>query len=152
VKELPMKRVLAVVLSGLVMVGCESGCASAGGPRHVAQLSSSGSGAVLDMIQDSELRIVCGRAGAPQPPLCVSDEDGADGTPSLHRQIHAKLAQAYGLHGTMTELIKATPDGVPQPAEILVLVARMSALVNEALALMPDSQQKANVVQQLRVQ
>jgi hypothetical protein len=151
-----VKRLLLVAASCLLLFGCEAGCAlGVGGVRHVATVTSSGSGSALDLIQDTELRIVCGRLNAPAPPLCVSDDPPADGSHSLHFRIHEKLTQAFGLHKQMTDLVTAVPDTSEgqsiQATKVLALVAQISALVNEILGMIPDgSPQKANVVLRLK--
>jgi hypothetical protein len=116
-----------------------TGCASLGGARHVATFTVSTSGTVLDALQDTEMLLVCGRTNAPTAPLCVDA--------NLHKQISGKLAQAYGLHKHLTELVLAVPAGAPQPAEVSELLGRIAAIVNDVLALIPEgSPQKASLV------
>jgi hypothetical protein len=127
--------VAVILVLGLVFTGC----ASLGGARHVATVTVSTSGTVLDALQDTEMLLVCGRTGAPAEPACVPV--------ALHKQISGKIAQAYALHKHMTELVLAVPAGTPQPAEVSELLGKIAALVNDVLALIPDgSPQKASLL------
>lgn len=118
-----------------------SGCASLGGARHVATVGIVSTHSVLSAVQDTEMRIVCGRAGAPQAPLCVP-------VPT-HRQISGHLETAFALEGRAVQVIRALPPGTPQPAEVVTIMIQVNSLIQEILALLPNGKDKDTLVQSI---
>ena len=131
-----MKRLAAVGLALLL-----AGCASLGGPRHVGTVGLVSVHSVLGAIQDTEMRLVCGRPGAPQAPLCVPLEK--------HRQISTHIETAFGLEVQAAKVMRALPPGSPQPAEVVTLIVQVNALVQEVLALLPAGKPKDALVQSI---
>ena len=118
-----------------------SGCASLGGPRHAGVIGLVSAHSVLSAVQDTEMRLVCGRAGAPQSPLCVPI--------SKHREISAYLAEAFALEVRAAGIMRALPAGSPQPAEVVALTWQVGALVQQVMALLPDGQDKQALAQSI---
>lgn len=118
-----------------------AGCASLGGPRHVSTVGLVGAHSVLSAIQDTEMRMVCGRAGAPQAPLCVP-------VPK-HREISSHLEQAFALEVRAAMVVRALPPGKPQPAEVITAMVQVNALVQQILAMLPEGQDKKTLVQSI---
>ena len=128
-----------LVLAALVLA--LPGCASMGGPRHVGTVGLVSAHSVLSAVQDTEMRLVCGRAGAPQAPLCVPI--------SKHQVISAHLAEAYALEIRAASVMRALPVGSPQPAEVVSLAFQVNALVQQVLAMLPDGKDKSALVQSI---
>ena len=136
-----IQRLLSAILVGLLLVGCE-GCASLGGARHGATVSVVTAHATLSAVQDAEMLLVCSKPGAPAPPLCIDADK--------HHEISGKLATAFGLDGDLARLVRAVPVDGPTPAQVGELVGKISAIVNDVLALIPNgSPQKASLQKQL---
>lgn len=132
-----MRRLLAVLLVAALAL---PGCASFGGPKHVATVSIVGVTSTLELIQQTEMAIVCGRAGAPQAPLCVPL--------STHRQISAHLRDAAGLAIRVTDVTSALPVGTPTPPEVFTLMVQVNALIQDVLKLLPSGKTRAALLQQ----
>ena len=132
-----MKKLLsAVALTTLII-----GCASLAGPRHGATVTVVGAHATLSAVQDTEMLLVCGKPGAPAEPLCVDTEK--------HKEISAKLATAFALDGDLARLVRSVPLDQPTPSEVTELVTRISRIITDVLALIPQSPQKASLQKQL---
>lgn len=116
-------------------------CASLGGPRHAGTIGLVSAHSVLSAVQDTEMRIVCGRAGAPQAPLCVPI--------SKHREISAYLAEAFALEVRAAGIMRALPAGSPQPAEVVALTWQVGALVQQVMTMLPESQDKQALAQSI---
>jgi len=129
-----MKRA-AVVLAFVFAAGCAST------PRRMGTVSVVSSHAVLSAIQDTEGLLVCGRPTAPQAPQCVPLEK--------HREIAAKLETAFELEGRVARIVRALPAGAGQPADVGVLMAQISGLVQSVLVSLPPSKQAAALNKQL---
>ena len=117
------------------------GCASLGGARHAGTVGLVSAHSVLGAVQDTEMRLVCGRAGAPQAPLCVPI--------SKHREISAYLAEAFALEVRAAGVMRALPAGSPQPAEVVALTWQIGQLVQQCLALMPEGRDKQALAQSI---
>jgi hypothetical protein len=133
-----MRRLSAFLLGVLLAF---PGCASLGGPRHVGTVGLVSAHAVLSAVQDTEMRIVCGRPGAPQTPLCVPI--------SKHRQISAHLETAFALEIRAAALVRSLPPGTPQPVEVVTITVQINGLVQEILALLPEGRDKQALVQSI---
>lgn len=133
--------VLGALILALVAAFATTGCASMGGPRHVGTVGLVATHSVLGAIQDTEMRLVCGRQGAPQAPMCVPIPK--------HQQISAHLAEAFALEIRAAAVMRALPAGSPQPAEVVSLAFQVNALVQEVLRLLPEGRDKAALVQSL---
>jgi len=133
-----MKKLLAVAIIGLLFT---QGCASLAGPRHGATVTVVAAHSTLSAVQDTELLLVCEKPGAPAAPLCVDAEK--------HKAISAKLATAFALDGDLARLVRAVPLDQPQPPQVAELVARIAQIINDVLALIPKSPQKAALEQNL---
>lgn len=118
-----------------------SGCASLGGARHYSTVGLVSVHSVLSAVQDTEMRIVCGRPGAPQAPLCV--------TVPTHRQISAHLEQAFALEVRAATVVRALPPGTPQPTEVVTLMVQVNGLLQEILSLLPSGKDKESLVQSI---
>jgi hypothetical protein len=135
-----MKRLIPF---GLLVLVLSVGCASLSGARHGATTGTMISGATLDLIQDTETKVVCGRAGAPAPPVCVPLE--------THKVISQKLHDAYVAHADLVDLVAAIPAGQQlSTPEIQTLVAKVEQLVADIIALIPQSPPKAKLVSALK--
>lgn len=131
-----VKRVAALALAlGL------AGCASLGGARHVSTVGLVSAHGVLSAIQDTEMRLVCGRAGAPQAPLCVPVPQ--------HRQISTHLEEAFALELRAAQVVRALPPGQMQPMEVVTLMVQVNALVQQVLSMLPDGKDKAALQQSI---
>jgi ABC-type amino acid transport substrate-binding protein len=122
-----MRTVSAWIICAMLAV---SGCATAGGPRHIATVSIVSAHATLSAIQDTEMLIVCGKPTAPAPPACVAD--------AKHKELSGKLAQAFGYDAQIARTIRSMPAGSPQPAEVTNMLAQIAVLVNQILAGLPQ--------------
>jgi hypothetical protein len=131
------RRALAVVALALLL----QGCASLGGPRHASTVGLVSMHAVLSAIQDTEMRIVCGRPGSPSSPLCVP-------VPT-HRQISAHLEQAFILEVRAAQIVRSLPPGSPQPAEVVTMLVQVNALVRQVMEMLPDGRDKAALTQSI---
>lgn len=123
-----MKKILSLALIAALSFACATA-----GPRHVATIASGVSLGTFGLIQDTEMKVVCGRAGAPEPPACVTTE--------IHHAISLKLAEAFKLEADLTDVLVSVPNDKESP-KVLELVAKLSTLVNDIIALFPPSQQK----------
>lgn len=110
-----------------------SGCASAGGPRHVATVSVVTAHATLGAIQDTARLVICDTPGAPTLPKCLTREQ--------HRALSAKLVTAFDLDERAAREVRAWPEGQTLPPTVQNLLAQITAIVNEVLALLPSSPQ-----------
>lgn len=131
-----MKRPYLLVLCILML-----SCATGGEVRHRATVTVATSHAVLTLVDDTEMRVVCDRLGAPSPPFCVP--------PEAHRRISALLARAYGLEAQVARIVRALPLNTPTPTEVSTLTVEIGRLVSEILALIPTSAEKAILIQKL---
>jgi hypothetical protein len=96
---------------------------------------------VLSAVQDTEMRIVCGRPGAPQAPLCVP-------VPT-HRQISTHLAQAFALEVRIGTIMRTLPAGAPQPSEVISMVVQINSLINEVMKLLPNGKDKQVLIESI---
>lgn len=129
-----------LVLAAALVV---AGCASLGGPRHASTVGLVSAHSVLSAIQDTEMRIVCGRAGAPQAPLCVPI--------SRHQGISALLADAFALEIRAAAVVRSLPPGAPQTADVVGMAWQINALIQEILRLLPEGRDKQALVQSIGV-
>lgn len=129
-----MKKMLLAVL--IAAVGFSFACATAG-PRHTATVVAGVSMGTLGLIQDTEMKVICGRSGAPEAPACVTTE--------LHHAISLKLREAFGLEADLTDVLISVPNDNESP-KVLELVAKVTTLVNDIIALFPASNQKTALV------
>jgi hypothetical protein len=132
------RRKLTVTLLLALALGVAS-CAgqpppTAPTPRRVAVVSVATAHAVLGALQDGERVLVCDTAGAPAPPLCV--------TQANHRRIAGELAKAFDLDLTMIRLVRYLPAGAPFPADVPTLIADIAAAIDRVVALIPASPQR----------
>lgn len=133
----PRHRALVLLLA--VTLGASS-CASLGGARHKATVSVVSADAVLSAVQDTEMGLVCGRPSAPAAPACVPED--------RHRQISAKLAEAFGHEKRIAQLVRALPAGASSP-DVASLLGQIRALLDAVLAMIPDSAQRKALVANL---
>lgn len=125
-----LATVVAMALS--FSLACTA-CATWSGARHDVKVVDITSGAALDLVQDTAMRVACGKPGAPVAPLCLPD--------ATYRNIQAKLETAYILHGKLTKATIAIPNGAASTAETLDLIAQLTNLVNDVIALFPAKEQ-----------
>lgn len=133
-----MRKYLAFVGLALVL---SLGCKTVSTARHGATVTVVGAHSTLSFVQDTELKLECGKAGAPPEGACVPLD--------AHRQIHAKLAQAFALDAQLARTVQAIPTDSPTPPEVINLVQQITTLVREVMALIPDSPQKKNMESQV---
>ena len=133
-----MRRILAA----LVLISLTS-CASLGGARHVGTVSVVTAESTLGAVQDTEMLLVCDKPGAPSAPLCVPQP--------IHKQISAKLAVAFGLVSDLAKVIRAADPNAPMSSQVTSLLSSISKLIQDILALIPESQQKVNLRSKLEV-
>lgn len=133
-----MRRHLAALLVAVLAL---PGCALHTGPRHTATVSIVSAHAVLTTIDDAEMKLVCGRAGAPQAPYCIPV--------SKHQQISAMLKQAYDLEISIAGVIRAIPDGSPLPADVMAMTVQVGALINQIMLMLPEGKPKEALVQRI---
>jgi hypothetical protein len=126
---------------GLIVVAflLSTACASLG-PRHAATVSIVAVANTLELIQNTEMALVCGRPGAPQAPLCVP-------VPT-HRLISTYIRDASAIAIRVTDVVAALPIGTPTPADIMSEMVKVNALIQEVLRLLPDGKPRAALLQQ----
>lgn len=125
-------RFVSCFLCLVVLLACN------GGARHVATVSVLSADAVLGATQDTADALVCGVATAPPAPRCLTKEQRKD--------IARKLEPAFAADVALIKAVRAWPVGQPQPAEIAELVGQITALLNEVLALLPQTPQKDHLL------
>ncbi len=125
----------------LVLLVLLTGCASLGGPRHVATVTVVTSHSILAAVQDTTRALYCGAPTAPAAPACIDD--------ALRRTIAGQLVTAFDLDGQVARLVRAVPAGGILPANVAELVGRIAALVDRILAAIPKSPQRASLVAQI---
>lgn len=135
-KEAYRLAVIAALL-GISFAGCKQAATA----RHVGTVSVVAVHSTLSEIQDTEGKLVCDRAGAPPAPVCVPAD--------VHRQIAAKLAQAFQLDADLARVVRAMPVDAPTPAQVFELVAQVNILVKDIMALIPDSPAKTQLDQKI---
>lgn len=129
-----MRRVAAVLLVAVALQGCALNTV-----RHRSTVSIVALHATLAAIDDVEMGIVCGRAGAPQAPLCVPI--------SKHRIISIYLRDAYALEIKAGTIIRNLPPGSPTPAEVISMAVQVNALIQEVMKLLPNGKEKQALVE-----
>jgi hypothetical protein len=88
------------------------------------------------LIQDTEMQLACGKPGAPAAPACVP--------PDLHKQISAVLEKVAHTNGQAAAAVAALPPTITGPTpEILQFVKECWDLINDVIALFPQSPQAA---------
>lgn len=126
-----------IALSALLMgASCQTGTAkdTAFKPYAIAHTS-------LMLVKSTEADLVCGRPQAPNAPLCVPD--------AVHGQVLAILKEGFTIDADLGRLIQALPEGVPTTADIGSLLGRLTALIKDVLGLIPQSTQKAALVEKV---
>lgn len=121
-------RRLALLSALLVLTGC-----GAKG-YHLATVSVTSAHATASVVQDTADAFVCGAATAPAAPQCLDT--------AQRRAIAEKLSPAFGLTGRIASEVKAWPPNAPLPASIPALLAQVTQLINDVLALLPASAQQ----------
>jgi hypothetical protein len=124
----------------LVALG-SSGCASLGGPRHIASVSVVTAHSVLSAVQDTTRALYCGAPTAPPAPACIDDE--------RRRTIASNLVTAFDLDAQVARTVRAAPADGTLPTGIADLVGQITALVERVLALIPKSPQRGSLVAQI---
>lgn len=120
--------VTSFVITLLLSLGCN------GGARHIATVSVLSADAVLGATQDTADALVCGVATAPPAPRCLTKDQ--------RKAIASKLEPAFAADVALIRAVRAWPVGTPQPAEVAELVGQITALLNQVLALLPQTPQK----------
>lgn len=116
-------------------------CATSGTARHNATVSIVSAHSVLTIIDDTEMKMVCGKVTAPDPPYCVPIE--------THRMISEQLAKAYGIEVHVARLVRDLPANSPTPAEAARMTVQIGQIVQEILALLPQSAGKKALVEKI---
>jgi hypothetical protein len=138
-------RKFLVLIAVLFAVGCsQTGCASLGATKvqHPFTLSVSTLHQTLVAIDDTERLLVCGAASAPAPPQCVDD--------TRHREISRLLAQAFSIDSSIAKTVRTLAIDQPLPPSTTNEIADVKALVSDVLGLIPESPQKAGLVQRVQ--
>lgn len=130
----------ALVLSAALA----QGCASTGGAKAAGYQGLTVAGQALYLIQDTEMGLVCGRVGAPQPPVCVSEKTHKE-------EISPRLAKAFSIGEKASASLRALPPSISTTpsAEVLAFVAQIWDLVNEIRGLLPSSKPAAELASDL---
>lgn len=132
---------IAAIVVGTQLAFFINGCASAGGPRHVAVVSVVSAHAVLSAVQDTERALVCGSATAPSAPNCVAAD--------VHQRISADLVTAFDLDGRVARLVRdAGPTG-GLPGNVAAMLGQIGGIVDAILARLPSSPQKGSLIAQI---
>jgi hypothetical protein len=135
---------LPIVLLALGLGVGASGCAKAGptlpDAKRIAEVTVVSAHAVISAVQDTEMRLVCGRAGAPSPPACVPIE--------THREISSQLVRAFDLELAVARVVKAVPSSGLSP-DLAKMLSEVSAIVRAVLDLIPPSSQRSSLIVQL---
>jgi len=126
-----MKKLLSVVLLGLLATGC----ASLGGTKQAGFQGFAVAHASLMLTKNVEQDLVCGKSQAPPAPLCVPD--------ATHGQILGILSEAFTMDGDLGRLVQSLPEGAASTPEIGTLIGQITRLISDVLALIPKSPQKA---------
>lgn len=96
---------------------------------HLATVSVASAHATASVVQDTADAFVCGVVTAPAAPRCLAADQ--------RKAIAARLSPAFGLTGRIAAEVKAWPPNTPLPATIPGLLAQVSALIRDVLALLP---------------
>lgn len=135
---------LKLYAAALIVAFVAQGCASTGGAKAAGYQGLTVAGEALFLIQDTEMGLVCGRLGAPQAPVCVSEK--------VHKEeISPRLAKAFAIGEKASGALRALPPsiGVTPTPEILAFVSQMWDLVNEIRGLLPSSKPAAKLASDL---
>lgn len=125
-----MRRFL-ILCTLLTFASLTGGCGAKG--FHLATVSVVSAHSTASVVQDAADAFVCGTATAPAAPRCLDTDQ--------RKAIAAKLSPAFGLTGRIASEVKAWPPNTPLPATIPGLLAQVSALIRDVLALLPADAQ-----------
>lgn len=127
----PIRFVLLVALA----IAASSCAAKA---RHIATVTVVSAKGALDIAQDTEPLLVCGKATAPPAPACVTED--------IHRAIHANLADAYALHKQLAIAVRDWPQGAPAPIGIGTYLTQITELLQHVIDALPESGVKTRLL------
>lgn len=123
-----LRRLTVPILALILLAGC--GALRGSSLRHVATVGAATAHSTLSAVQDAADLVECGKPTA--PPQCLTTE-------VRNTVIAPKLSQAFALDAQAARTIRATPEGMPTPAEVGVLYAEITQLVRDVVALIPRS-------------
>ena len=127
-----MKRL--AILALLLCVGCANHSV-----RHAATVSVVSAHAALKMIQQTADDVTCS-ASVPAPCLSVADRK---------EKVAPLLSKAFAYDEQAALLIRQLPEGAPQPGEVGQYLGQIGGIIDQVLALIPNSQPKAALVKSL---
>lgn len=127
-------RSLFLLVPILALTAC-----AAHGVRHVATVSVTAAHASLLAVQATADLLVCGKPTAPAAPQCLSAEDRA-------HKVAPLLSKAFDYDVKAALIVRDIPEGAPPPGDLAPYLAKVGALIDEVLALLPNSQPKAALV------
>lgn len=116
---------VAVAVAVLTMAGC------AARQRHISTVAAVSTHEVLSTLQDTEMTLVCGRAGAPPAGQCVPQD--------VHQQISARLASAFEYDKAVALTIRDWPVSSPPPASLGENIARIADAIDFVFSNIPES-------------
>lgn len=119
------QRLLAAILSLALIPACATA-------RHKAAVTTLTAHSVLMAVRDTEVALVCGRAGAPFPPNCIS--------PDLHRALSLQLAAAFDLDARVLRAVRTSTG--PPPTAVGPMVAQINGIIGTVQQALPEGPQK----------
>jgi hypothetical protein len=135
-------KLYAALVVALVAAPLTQGCASTGGVKKGGYVATVATTQALNLIQTTEMQLVCDRPGAPAAPLCLTIEK--------HKAIEAKLADAIKVNIKAIDAFAALPPTITAPTpEVLNFVAQVWAAIEEIRGLLPDGKPKEAATEKL---
>lgn len=129
-----MFKRLFILVSVIGLVAC------AGTLRHKLVVTSATSHAILVVTQDTVKALTCSDT-VPQP--CIN--------PELRVKIANLLVKGFQLDEDLATAIRNWDGTTPQPAQIPQLVVDLTKVIQDVIALIPSSKQKAQLQLKLGV-
>lgn len=130
----------AIITLAMMLMGAS--CQTSG-VKKAGYVGLSAAGQAIWFAQETEMGLVCERAGAPPAPACVPLD--------IHKHdISPRFAKANAIGEKASAALAALPPTVSgTPSEILQFVSDIWALLNEIRTLIPASQPQKELGQKL---
>ncbi len=132
-----MKRLLFLLVPLLALTSC-----AATSVRHVATVSVVSANASLIAIRDTADLIVCGKPTAPPAGACLKLED-------RNQKVAPLLSKAFDYDAKAALAVRSLPEGAPPPGDVAGYLAQIGSVIDQVLALFPNSQPKTALVASL---
>jgi hypothetical protein len=129
-------KLIAVLLAACLGLSC----ASSGGARRIGAVTFISSKATISAVQDVEEQVVCGRLHAPSAPNCISIDQ--------HHQFSKMFGEAIGYEIQVGQIVRAIPQGAPQPAEVGDLLMKIGKLIQSIVNDLPSKAPQVVTLQQ----